>query len=101
MGGRGELSASPVTADLAPVGCSDLTKYDVDTLVKVASGGQADMSYTLAMEMTSELLLLEMVNRVSVCWFEVGAGRAPCADVRDLQLPLHTLTPSSCGPLIC
>ena len=36
--------------------------------------GQADISYTLAMEMTSELLLLEMVNRVSVCWFEVSAG---------------------------
>ena len=61
---------------------SDLTKYDVDTLVKVASGGQADISYTLAMEMTSELLMLEMVNRVSVCWFEVsvslGAGDWPC-----------------------
>ncbi|KAF0299277.1 Protein FAM8A1 [Amphibalanus amphitrite] len=51
-------------------GLIDLAKYDVDTLVKVASGGQADMSYTLAMEMTSELLMLEMVNRVSVCWFE-------------------------------
>ncbi|XP_037081052.1 protein FAM8A1-like [Pollicipes pollicipes] len=54
----------------------DLSKYDVDTLVKVASGGQGNMNYTLAMEMTSELLLLEMVNRVSVCWFEALCLRA-------------------------
>lgn len=50
---------------------SDISKYDVETLLKVASGSQTNR-YSMVVEMTTELLMIEMINRVSVCWFEVS-----------------------------
>jgi len=43
----------------------DVDKYDLDVLRQ-----HAKIHYYMAMEMTSEILLLEMINRIVVCLFE-------------------------------
>lgn len=45
----------------------DLEKYDIDILQQ-----QEKMDYKLAIEMTSEILFLEMIHRLIVCVYEVS-----------------------------
>jgi len=44
----------------------DVDKYDLDVLRQ-----HAKIDYYMALEMTSEILLLEMIHRIVVCLFEV------------------------------
>jgi hypothetical protein len=45
---------------------SDLDKYDLDMLQQTVK-----IDYNMALEMTSDILLLEFIHRIVVCAFEV------------------------------
>jgi hypothetical protein len=45
---------------------SDLDKYDLDVLQQTIK-----IDYKMALEMTSDILLLELIHRIVVCVFEV------------------------------
>lgn len=47
--------------------CSDWNKYDFDTLIQKTWR----FDYNAAVELTSELMLVEFAHRVTVCLFEV------------------------------
>ncbi|KAK8721886.1 hypothetical protein OTU49_012619, partial [Cherax quadricarinatus] len=66
---------------------SDIEKYDFENL-----GADIMSDYKMALDMTSEILVLELIHRIGTCVFEVGSCSCPVSSEELLaHVPLSYL----------